>query len=574
MTIEYWGKVRKIYLGQSKNKKLLIIFGLVVLSLAIFIIIFQIAYPSSRTLPMQKVGGINMGLKDRASINDYLVHTQDDMMLTIKANGKEEKIAWQDLGVIVDQDKVAKKALNYPFYQKVIPFSSAYKVFMSNTPIMPQFNDDKVNEYSEKISKDNHVDPANASISIDGTNVIRNSQKPGKEYKQDSVSKQIKDTPYEKNSVLNLASSNIEAEFSKEQIEEVAKRAESIIAKDRKIELEGKIIQIPALEVAGWLQFRETNDDQRIAMEINKDKLKAYLGELNKGVYKAPGEMTVVVSDGTEISRTADTSGKTIDINGGADVTADFILKNESDLMKLETVKVPPKIKYQKSYTKSQAGMSALLNDIASEEPDMAISVRALDGSGIVASGKGDKQYMAASTYKLSVAYSIVKRIEAGAMQWTEDVNGRNVDQCLADMIVVSDNPCPSAIGNKIGWQNITDESRALGMGGTNFARGFVSTPNDQTIFLSKLYQGSLMNPTHTDKLLNLMKQQKYRAGVPAGAAGSVVANKVGFIDGYLHDSAIVYGPKGVYAISIYSNKSSWAKLSKATSRVHELMSR
>jgi beta-lactamase class A len=61
-------------------------------------------------------------------------------------------------------------------------------------------------------------------------------------------------------------------------------------------------------------------------------------------------------------------------------------------------------------------------------------------------------------------------------------------------------------------------------------------------------------------RLLDVMKRQVYRNGVPAGVNG-VVADKVGFLDGILNDAAIVYSPKGVYVISIMSNGSSWGAI-------------
>ena len=65
------------------------------------------------------------------------------------------------------------------------------------------------------------------------------------------------------------------------------------------------------------------------------------------------------------------------------------------------------------------------------------------------------------------------------------------------------------------------------------------------------------------------MKRQVYRKGLPAGV-GVPVADKVGFLEGYLHDSAIVYSPKGVYILVIYSNGSSWGAIADAAKKIHE----
>lgn len=555
-----------------KHKKKLKLVGIVFAAFLLVSIIAQLVYPSSRTLPKQKIGGVTMGYKDVASLKTHLWSTQQDMQLHIETADKQQDVAWQDMGITIDEDKVVENAFNYPWYQRIIPLSSVYKVVTDDKPITTRIDEVKLKEYTDKLSADSYRSPANASLSINGTSVNRNEQKPGIKYDGSSVADQIKTTSYQKGARVKLAGTDVPSAFSAAEVEAVAQKAEALIATETKVDTAGKVQVVPAAEKASWLKFTETADAQHLAIDIDREKAKNYLSTLNKDIYKAPGSMTITMRDGVELQRSADTSGQSLDLSNGANILAGGVLGNSADAVKVPIIKVPPKITYQRSYTKSQAGFNALLNDIAGEEPDMSISLRALDGSGIAASAKGSKQYHPASTYKLPVAYSAIKRIEAGTLQWTDDVNGRNVEKCIADMIIVSDNPCASALGNKLGWQAVTDDARAIGMGGTNLAKGFVSTANDQATFLAKLQGGSLMSGPNRDKLINYMKQQRYRNGIPAGVGGAVVADKVGFVDALLHDSAIVYAPKGTYVLVIYSNKGSWARMSAATTKIHNLM--
>jgi beta-lactamase class A len=57
------------------------------------------------------------------------------------------------------------------------------------------------------------------------------------------------------------------------------------------------------------------------------------------------------------------------------------------------------------------------------------------------------------------------------------------------------------------------------------------------------------------------MKGNVYVSGIPTGIPSAEVANKVGFIDGYLHDAAIVYSKKGDYVLVIMTNGSSWKNI-------------
>ena len=66
------------------------------------------------------------------------------------------------------------------------------------------------------------------------------------------------------------------------------------------------------------------------------------------------------------------------------------------------------------------------------------------------------------------------------------------------------------------------------------------------------------------------MKRNVYRQGIPAGASGTV-ADKVGFLNGLLHDAAIVYSPKGTYVLVILTNGSSWANIAELTKKIEAL---
>lgn len=68
-----------------------------------------------------------------------------------------------------------------------------------------------------------------------------------------------------------------------------------------------------------------------------------------------------------------------------------------------------------------------------------------------------------------------------------------------------------------------------------------------------------------------MMNRQIYRAGIPAGSAGSV-ANKVGFLGGLNHDAAIVYHPKGSYALVVLSSGSSFSAIADLARKISTIM--
>lgn len=96
------------------------------------------------------------------------------------------------------------------------------------------------------------------------------------------------------------------------------------------------------------------------------------------------------------------------------------------------------------------------------------------------------------------------------------------------------------------------------------------TTAGDLTTFVGALQSGQLLNPSSTNTLLSAMKRNVYRQGIPAGASGQT-ADKVGFLDAFLHDASIVYSPRGTYALSIMTEGSSWATIADLTRQIEKL---
>ena len=82
---------------------------------------------------------------------------------------------------------------------------------------------------------------------------------------------------------------------------------------------------------------------------------------------------------------------------------------------------------------------------------------------------------------------------------------------------------------------------------------------------LSRLEAGQLsISEAGHDMLRSALAANVHRLGIPAGSGGQVL-NKPGWIDGYIHDAAIVRHPQGTYVLSIMSEGSSWESLANIT---------
>ena len=204
------------------------------------------------------------------------------------------------------------------------------------------------------------------------------------------------------------------------------------------------------------------------------------------------------------------------------------------------------------------------------------MAVTELGGSGRSASANGSKQFEAASTYKLFVSYSVLSRIESGAIQWTDTVNNESVSSCFDAMIVVSDNNCAVALAHAVGgWGVVDNDAWGLGIShGTNLGGDTkYTTADDLDLILQKYQQGTVLNDSDRARLIGDMKKQIYRQGIPAGT-GLTVADKVGFVDNVIHDAGIVYGPNGPYVMVVMTSNSSWSAIANVAQQINQYLTK
>jgi hypothetical protein len=212
--------------------------------------------------------------------------------------------------------------------------------------------------------------------------------------------------------------------------------------------------------------------------------------------------------------------------------------------------------------------VDAFLTQTASAYPgQISISLQEVGGQARSGSTGGADSFVTGSTYKLLVGYSLIREVESGERSWDDTaLDDRDLAQCFNDMLVISDNPCPEAIGPEIGWTEIYADAAALGANNTSGGEGGIHTnAQDLTHFMTSLATGSMsMSDSGHERLRNALAANVHRQGIPAGSTGRVL-NKPGFINGNLHDTAIVHHPAGTYVLTILSQGSSWSSLAGIT---------
>lgn len=534
----------------------------------IFVVILQFLYPSDRTLPFARLGGELVGLSTHEAIAGKLLDDYKNATVTTTVRDKTVKTLLTKSGVKPDNQQILRGLSDYEWYYRVIPLSIFVKGALTDQPVVSTVDQARFSLYATDRSKECLVAPKNAGVVVRDGEVELDPAKDGEACSTDSLKRQMTAEPlHTGDQKVIIKTTAVKPERSNNDVQPLLREARAVAEHKLTLVVAGKTYAVDKPTLASWLAFPEDPVTKKITVGLNDEAVKVYLTTIQKDIYIAPGTTIIRTKDSIETDRTVGRSGQGIDLTPTIEAIRKQVLVGDGIVTATLAV-LPPAVAYERSYSKTPEGLQALINDLVKDKGDFAISVRKLGDSGVHASG--DKQYHPASTYKLFVAYSVLKRVDGGQMSLGQaTTGGQSVAQCLDNMIVNSDNACAEWFGQAIGWNTLTNEARAIGASRTTLSRPFVSTPNDMALLLQKLESNQLgLSEASRSRLLDAMKRQVYRKGIPAGV-GVSVADKVGFLDGLLHDAAIVYAPSGVYVLVIYSNGSSWAAIADAAKQIH-----
>jgi beta-lactamase class A len=147
------------------------------------------------------------------------------------------------------------------------------------------------------------------------------------------------------------------------------------------------------------------------------------------------------------------------------------------------------------------------------------------------AEAQADRVFSSESIYKLYVAYLGYQQMDTGTVQPSQLYSaGRTRLQCLDLMIRVSDSPCAEKLLSELGKPAVDVKLKAYGLSNTS-VRSMRTTARDAAKVLELIQKGADLSADSRTRLLESLKNQKYRNGLPKGFAGSTAYNKVGFRD-------------------------------------------
>jgi beta-lactamase class A len=175
----------------------------------------------------------------------------------------------------------------------------------------------------------------------------------------------------------------------------------------------------------------------------------------------------------------------------------------------------------------------------------------------VIASNQTDKQYFAASLYKLFVAYVALQDFQSGTQNPDEVLaGGLTRKECVDKMIRESHSPCGEAMMADIGQENLRARVSDMGIKNTIFA-GITTTAQDSALILQYILEMRDLNAENTVYLKDAMRvqDQRFRNGLAKGAPEATWETKVGWNEQYnYHDVGIMTLSSGrAYVVAILS---------------------
>ena len=143
-----------------------------------------------------------------------------------------------------------------------------------------------------------------------------------------------------------------------------------------------------------------------------------------------------------------------------------------------------------------------------------------------------------------------------------------SIRELIFDMITKSSNFCTNLLIDYIDVKDVNKTMRDIGAENINVLRGVgdlkafdkslnnTTSARDLLIIYEKLAMGSLINPSISNEMVEILKNQVYKDIIPKYLPKNIeVAHKTGWISGVRHDSGIVFLENGEKYILILLSK-------------------
>jgi beta-lactamase class A len=240
-----------------------------------------------------------------------------------------------------------------------------------------------------------------------------------------------------------------------------------------------------------------------------------------------------------------------------------------------------------------------ITNLLKSHKGSFAVALKNLDDGNTILINENEI-FHAASTMKTPVMIELFKKKHNGEVSFDDSLQIKNefksivdgskfelssfddsdeniyknlgeyisIRELIFDMITKSSNFGTNLLINYIDVKNVNNTMRDIGAENINVLRGVgdlkafdkglnnTTSAKDLLVIYEKLAMGSLINPSTSNEMVEILKNQVYKDIIPKYLPDNVkVAHKTGWISGVRHDSGIVFLENGKKYVLILLSK-------------------
>ncbi len=569
------------HLTEKKVVRILQVSGVV----CFVVLITQLIIPSTLATRKLQLDDIIYNSRDTGDIESAMREQAKTKIVSVSSGVDRLEVPLAAGGAVAQIEQSLVDARDYSIVERLIPFSIIHQV---TTPASVQveytFDAERLKQLAEHIALQLDKPGLNAFVTYDDNGSA--SIVPEKSGKQHSVPQimeaLLSDSSY--NNGIEVPYNVIEAERTNESLTNIVAQYNNLLTRKIPLRVNEQVVVPDQKTIASWTTITiPPSAQEQPTIDYKSDAIKAYVNDIAKSLTVDPTPTVVRRTLGTEIGRTLGKSGVGIDTEAMA-ATIISQLKDGTNVEKdiaVVTKPVPAPIIVKDEPLEADSLLGVIDLAVRSQRGTYGVAVKELNGQQRAAEYRGDVQFVTGSTYKLLLTQAVYQRTTLGEKHWSDVVvGGLTLDTCFERMLTVSDNYCAAAVGDFIDWRRADQELAKIGIINTkvySYYHGYfehkVSTAHDEMTYMEKIARGEIMDESFRSRILGYLKRQIYRGGIPTGATGSVVADKSGNVDEYYNDTAVVYGSKSTYVISIMSkNNMTWPALANITRMIHQYL--
>lgn len=468
----------------------------------------------------------------------------------------------RELGFSLDTVALAADADSYNYRESLVPFGSA--IFDHTVDITNYITLDtqQLLRITSQIEAEHQVNTVNAAISFppDGGNPSFTPSKTGISYGSQRLFETIRSAIYTRTNSVGVSPVTTQPDVNQAFLEDHVDRLGEIVASRVTFEANGtSSVMFGNNELLQAIQ-PDTNGN----FGFDNQLLRAYLEKRLAPVFEqvATPEMNI--------------AGTTYPAVTGVSINTPALLSAyESALLtgQERTIEVPltetTAQPTAEGISGSEAHLQAAVSNIA-KKYNAAVYVEELEAEKRSAGYTAHQPRIAASTYKLLVAYAVALDISEGKQTWDDRTYNRSVRACLDSMIVYSTNHCAENwVYNVYGTDYLNRLGASVGLlsscfGCSDYAQSSVA---DQITLLKAFIHAEGLDRQVADVVVDMLQRQRWRSGIPYGLSYQTM-NKIGWVPGHYNDTAVIYTDNGAVALSIYTNSNGWSQIREITAEV------